>query len=101
MMDLAFSPAALSDLQSISRHTLDVWGPEQEIRYLDAIWNRLEEIRANPETCRLRPDLLEGCRSARCGRHVIFFTVSNATVEVIRILHGAMDFPSHLPMEET
>ena len=98
-MNLVVSPAAFSDLQSISSHTRQVWGEEQEIRHLEAIWQMLEKIRAQPESCKLRQDLLDGCRSARSGKHVIFFITTAATVEVIRILHSAMDFPTHLSPE--
>ncbi len=100
-MNLALSPAAGLDLQSISDYTLRIWGEGQETRYLDGIWRKLEEIRACPEDFKLRPDLTEDCRSARCGRHVIFFSVNGDTVEVIRILHAAMDFQSHLLPEQT
>lgn len=98
-MNLVLSPAAISDLRSISRYTLQAWGEEQVVRYLEAIWEALEKVRANPEGFRLRLDLPEGCRSTRSGRHVIFFAITGTNVEVIRILHAAMDFPSHLSPE--
>ncbi|MBX3743603.1 MAG: type II toxin-antitoxin system RelE/ParE family toxin [Akkermansiaceae bacterium] len=98
-MNLVLSPAALSDLQGISDHTFQAWGEEQETRYLEAIWEALEKIRIHPEAFRLRTDLPGGCRSIRSGRHVIFFAITGTNVEVIRILHGAMDFPSHLSTE--
>jgi len=99
MMELFLSPAALSDLQSISSHTLQVWGEEQEIRYLEAVWQALGKIRDQPESGKLRTDLFDGCRSVRSGKHVIFFITTSTTVEVVRVLHAAMDFPSHLSPE--
>lgn len=95
-MNLTLSPAALGDLRSISDYTLQTWGEDQETRYLEGIWQKLEEIRACPEACKLRHDLPGGCRSARCGKHVVFFSINGNTVEVIRILHAAMDFHTHL-----
>ncbi|RYD25174.1 MAG: type II toxin-antitoxin system RelE/ParE family toxin [Verrucomicrobiaceae bacterium] len=95
-MNLVLSPAAISDLQAISQHTLQTWGEEQETRYLDAIWQTLEKVRTHPEAFRSRTDLHHGCRSVRSGRHVIFYITTGTSVEVIRILHAAMDFSSHL-----
>ena len=50
--------------------------------------------------CRLREDLAKGCRSARHEKHVIFFSIKGQALQVIRILHGAMDFNNHLTGED-
>lgn len=96
-MKLVFSPAAIRDLQSIATYTLQTWGAEQESLYLGGLWRRLEAIRASPEVHRIRKDLAIRCRSARHEKHVIFFSVEEEVIEIIRILHGAMDFESLLP----
>lgn len=96
-MKLVFSPAAILDLQAISDYTFHTWGAEHEALYLGKLWKKLEEIRVRPEVCRLRNDLAIDCRSARHGKHVIFFMLENDRIQVIRILHAAMDFDSHLP----
>ena len=98
-MKLVLSPAAILDLQAIAEYTLQTWGVDQESRYLKGLWKRLEEIQAQPEIHKLRQDLTIGCRSSRYQKHVIFFAVQADTVQVIRILHGAMDFESHIPEE--
>ncbi len=53
-MTLDFTKAAISDLQSIRSYTLERWGAEQEQHYLDALWQKLEEILADPQRWRLR-----------------------------------------------
>ncbi len=98
-MKLVFSPEAINDLQSIANYTFQTWGAEQESLYLAGLWRRLEAIRASPESHRIRKDLAIVCRSARHEKHVIFFSVEDGEIEVIRILHGAMDFESQLPDE--
>jgi toxin ParE1/3/4 len=98
-MKLVFSPAAINDLQSIANYTFQTWGAEQESVYLAALWRRLEAIRASPGSHRIRKDLAIHCRSARHEKHVIFFSVDHERIEIIRILHGAMDFESQLPGE--
>ena len=95
-MKLILSPSAISDLQSISEYTLQTWGAEQEEHYLKGLWKKLAEIRSSPESYRLREDLVKGCRSARHEKHVIFVALQGQSLQIIRILHGAMDFSIHL-----
>lgn len=99
-MNLILSPSAIRDLQEISNYTLHTWGEEQDDRYLKGLWGKLAEIQFSPESCRLREDLAKGCRSARHEEHVIFFSIKEQTLQVIRILHGAMDFNRHLADED-
>jgi toxin ParE1/3/4 len=95
-MRLILSPAAVLDLQSISEYTLETWGAEQEEYYLKGLWEKLAAIQSDPGSYRLREDLAKGCRAARHEKHVIFFAVQGQTLQIIRILHGAMDFSNHL-----
>lgn len=95
-MNLFLSPAASSDLGSIASYTLDMWGEDQEDRYLSGLWKKFEDIQRQPEIHRLRNDVISGCRSARYGKHVIFFRWESETITVLRVLHEAMDFRSHL-----
>jgi plasmid stabilization system protein ParE len=57
---------------------------------------KIEAILANLTPYRTRPDLFPGCLLAVEGMHVILFRVKNSTLQVVRVLHGAMDFPRHL-----
>lgn len=98
-MTLDFTKAAVSDLQSLRSYTLETWGGAQEQRYLDALWKKFEEILADPARWRQREDLFPGCRIAAQGKHVILFRVEGSVLQIVRILHGAMDFPRHLPDE--
>ena len=91
-MILDLTKAAVSDLQSIRSFTLETWGPEQEQRYLDALWKKFAEILADPQRWRRRDDLFPGCQLAAQGKHVILFRVQGSVLEIVRILHGAMDF---------
>jgi len=95
-MKIIFSPSAVRDLQSISDYTLQKWGVEQEGMYLKGLWEKLAAIQASPESFKLREDLAKECRSARHEKHIIFFAIQGQTLQVIRILHGAMDFGRHL-----
>lgn len=98
-MNLELTGAAVSDLQSIRNYTLVKWGKTQERIYLDSLWAKFEEIASNPERFRFRRDLFPDCQVASHGKHVLLFRVRGSTLQIARILHGAMDFPRHLPDE--
>ncbi|MCX6876773.1 MAG: type II toxin-antitoxin system RelE/ParE family toxin [Verrucomicrobia bacterium] len=95
-MKLVLTEAALDDLRSIRAHTLERWGKQQEARYLNRLWARFETIRADPARSRPRQDLFPGCRIAPEGSHVILFRNSQETLEIVRVLHAAMDCKRHL-----
>ena len=95
-MTLDFTKAAVADLQSIRYYTLETWGPEQESVYLDSMWNRFEEILADSERWRRREDLFPGCQIAAQGKHVILFRIEGKVIQIVRILHSAMDFKRHV-----
>ena len=96
-MRLILTEAALEDLRSIRAYTMESWGAGQEQHYLDSLWSRMEALRVNPERYRLRGDLFPGCRIAAEGKHVILFRAGNEVLEIVRVLHAAMDFKRHLP----
>ena len=98
-MTLDLTPAAISDLRSIRDYTLETWGELQEQEYLDALWKKFEEILSGPQRWRFRNDLFPGCQIASQGKHVILFRIDAEVLQVVRILHSAMDFRRHLPEE--
>ncbi len=96
-MILDLTPAAISDIQSIRDYTLEHWGPQQEALYLDSLWSKFEDILADPKRFRTRDDLFPGCQLAAQGKHVILFRCNGKALQIVRILHSAMDFRRHLP----
>ena len=98
-MKLELTEAAVSDLQSIRDYTFETWGEEQEEAYLDGLWEKFEAILSDPDHCRFRHDLFPNCRIAAQGKHVIFLRIRDRTLQVVRILHSAMDFPRHIPKD--
>jgi len=96
-MKLDLTDAAIDDLRSIRAYTLQTWGGEQEEKYLEEMWSRFELIRKNPGRCRHRPDLFPGCQIATQSKHVILFRIEEEVLQIIRVLHGSMDFPKHIP----
>lgn len=96
-MKLELTPAALDDLRSIRTYTLERWGAAQEAAYLDRMWEKFEAIQADASSYRFRPDLFPKCQIAAEGKHVILFRVNKSTLQIVRVLHSAMDFKRHVP----
>lgn len=48
-------------------------------------------LAANPTVGRLRPELMEGLRSWNLHRFVIFYFPAEDGIEIVRVLHSAMD----------
>lgn len=94
-MTLEFTHAAVTDLQSIRDYTFATWGESQEAAYLEAMWSRFAEIMESPGRWRKREDLFPGCQIASQGRHVILFRIEGSVLQIVRILHSAMDFKRH------
>ena len=99
-MNLEFTKAAVGDLKSIRHYTLETWGGEQEEVYLNDLWKKFEDILDDPSRWRFWNDLFTCCQVASQGRHVILFRAQGKTLHIVRILHTAMDFPSHLKGNE-
>ena len=95
-MSLEITRAALEDLRSIRAYTLETWGSVQEEAYLEGMWRKFGELQANPGMHRFRNDLFSGCQLAAEGKHVILFKVAEESLQIVRVLHSAMDFKGQL-----
>ena len=98
-MQLRLSKLAIGDITLIHDYTVGEWGEEQAVKYVHALWDALEEVAAAPERWRLRPDIFDGCRARVCASHLIIYRVREGTVEIGRILHGAMNLRDHVPRD--
>ena len=99
MTKVVVSDAAKRDLQDIARYTEQTWGSAQRLRYVDAIKKRFALLRERPTAGSSREEIRPGYRSIPSDRHVIFYRVTEDTVEVLRVLHGNMDVHRHLGPE--
>lgn len=92
--------AASEDLRKIGRYTQEKWGVEQRKRYIGQLKDRLEALAENPRIGRARDDIEKGLRSAKQGRHLIFYeAVKSGTSEqvaIIRVIHESMDVAGEL-----
>ncbi len=90
---------AREDLQEIWRYTFEQWGIEQAERYLGALFTCFEDLAANPQLGRERDDIKAGYRSFPQGRHVVFYTVGESSIQIIGIVQQSADVDGHFGAE--
>lgn len=104
--------AAEADIEDILRWTAERFGERQAQTYANTFAAALEELSEGPEAsgARARGEVAKGlftlhvARRGRKARHFVMFRIGrdNQTevIEVLRVLHDAMDLPRHLPLED-
>ncbi|MFC4255930.1 type II toxin-antitoxin system RelE/ParE family toxin [Altererythrobacter xixiisoli] len=90
------TPRATADLRNIGRYTLQRWGRDQRNSYLRALDARFSLLAKQPELGRRRDDVAPDYCSYRYEAHIIFYLIRDGGIDVIGVLHQAMDVPRHL-----
>lgn len=101
--------AAEADFQEILRWTLAQFAEAQARVYAKTLSAALKDLAAGPTVAgaRARNDIAKGlsllhvARKGRKGRHFVMFRIGHDqdrdVIEVLRLLHDAMDLQRHLP----
>lgn len=88
------SRRAAADLRDIGRFTQERWGRSARIEYLRRIAKTFGQLAANPTMGRLRPEISKAIRTFPVGMYLVIYRVEpGQLVEVIRVVHQAMDYP--------
>ena len=95
MRRVTFSPAAISDIDSIWDYTAETWGADQADRYTDDIQNACEALAVGLKKGR-DVDVRDGYLKYAVGKHFVFFVMAGDGIAVIRVLHQQMDAGLHL-----
>lgn len=95
--DVTIRPAATRDLEAIATYTKQQWGVRQAQRYIATLRIDIESLADFPMRHALYHNS-EGqeFRKLSSGHHLVFYTVDQDMVQVIRILHERMDIDRHL-----
>lgn len=89
------SPRALADLEDIWSYTAARWSPEQAESYHAAIIAAFEGLAAGRKQGR-PVDIRPGYLTYPAGSHLVFYRLSEAGIDVMRLLHQRMDVSRHL-----
>ena len=90
MAGFRFSQRAADDLIEITRYTLEQWGPDQTIRYIDDLELCCQQLADHRNLGRPCDNIRPGLRRMECGRHVVFYRQDASGIFVSRILHERM-----------
>ena len=83
---------AIQDLSEIWNYTFDNWSEQQADTYYEQLVNAFESITSNPDQGRKYDGIRSDLYGFKINRHIVFYRViSNAPVEITRILHERMD----------
>lgn len=90
------SPRAQADLSEIWDYTARRWGAGQAETYVRQLQRHIETVAAQPTMGRACPEVRAGYHRYPSGAHVLFYRLIDGGIDVIRVLHGRMDFTRHL-----
>ena len=101
--------AAEADFQDLLRWTVEHFGETQARVYAQTLSMALEALAPGPTAAgaRARDEIAKGvftlhvARNGRKGRHFVLFRIGRnegrEVIDVLRLLHDAMDLPRHVP----
>jgi toxin ParE1/3/4 len=83
-------------MRSIARYTRKRWGDEQAAAYAANLRDQIKSLREFPLRFPEFGGKYYGLRQMHCGRHMVFYLVADDAIEILRVLHEAMDFSERL-----
>ena len=83
-------------MRGISRYTRKRWGHEQAAAYAANLRDQIKSLREFTLRFPEFDGKYDGLRQMHCGHHMVFYLVTNDAIEIIRVLHEAMDFSGRL-----
>jgi toxin ParE1/3/4 len=89
------APLAVQDLEGVYLYTLRTWSLRQAESYIGDLVAAFEGLAAGVKTGRMA-DVAEGYFKMPVGSHVIFYRDGDDAIDIIRVLHQAMDASRHL-----
>jgi toxin ParE1/3/4 len=84
-------PRARFDLLAVYNYIAEHGGDARAERYLRRLNDTIDYLAQQPVMGRARPELEPRIRSFPCEKHVIFYLPLEDGVDIVRIIHGAMD----------
>ncbi|MDE0064313.1 MAG: type II toxin-antitoxin system RelE/ParE family toxin [Gammaproteobacteria bacterium] len=95
MSKFRLSRRAATDLENIAGYTIKRFGVEQARVYRDSLKSCFQRLANNPEMGRKAEQLARGLRRFEHQAHIVFYTVDDNEIYVVRVLHSRMDVRRH------
>jgi toxin ParE1/3/4 len=96
MTRVILTPRAQKDLSDIWDYTTENWGIRQAELYIREIQAAIETLAAHPGLGKPCDHIRKGYCKHPARSHIIFYRKAEDAINVVRILHGRMDFERHL-----
>jgi toxin ParE1/3/4 len=90
------SPKAEQDLSEIWDYTANRWGVDQAEAYIRLIQLAIETVAEDPRKGRRCDEVRAGYRKYPAGSHMVMYRDADTGIDVVRVLHGRMDFERHV-----
>lgn len=96
MSRFVLSSKAKFDLSEISKYTYKTWGGRQFDKYVRNLHEVFEGLASGMLKGQIY-DFKKGYKKYYVGKHIIFYRdLSADTIQIVRILHQAMDVALHI-----
>lgn len=99
MAEVRLRDGAKADIREIWDYTCEHWSRLQANAYVEALFDTMDELAADPTRGRNADNLMPNLRRQSYGSHVIYFLPASFGVDVVRILHGRMNALLHIANE--
>ncbi len=87
-----FSLSAEDDIDGIIDYTVEKWGANQALKYLDGLEKQAQFLAETPTIGKNRDSLAQGLKSFPYESHVLYFIeVEPNSIIIARVLHETMD----------
>ena len=96
MGDYRLSRRAATDLEDIADYTIKQFGVRQARVYRDSLKSCFQRLANNSKMGRKAEQLASGLRRFEHQAHIIFYTLDEGGVYIVRVLHSRVDVRRHL-----
>ena len=98
---LAWAPRAKQDLNDIWSYYARVASPEIAEKIVREIEYTALLLPERPHMGRPREEVWPGLRGVLAQPYTVFYRVTKAAIEIVRVLHERRDFPAILKKDDT
>ena len=96
MSRYTLSPQAQNSILQIAEYTLENYGKVQRKKYLGLLRDKMRLVAKSPAMGKERPEIKAGYYSIRAEKHFIYYRIADSGIEIIDVLHQAMEPRLHI-----